>query len=61
MSEVNRSLYAILNDLFLDAYEMGVVAKDMSEIDFINFRKEYINKSIQEILNQHGNSSFNPF
>ena len=61
MSEVNRSLYAILHDLFLDAYEMGVVAKDMSEIDFINFRKEYINKSIQEILNQHGNSSFNPF
>jgi len=50
MSEVNRhSLYAILHDLFLDAYEMGVVAKDMSEIDFINFRKESINKSIQAI------------
>ena len=29
MSEVNRSLYEILHDLFLDAYELGVVAKEM--------------------------------
>jgi len=36
MSEVNRSLYEILHDLFLDAYELGVVAKEMSEIDYMN-------------------------
>jgi len=30
---------------------LGVVAKDMNEIDYINFRKESINKSIQEINN----------
>jgi hypothetical protein len=51
MSEVNRSLYEILHDLFLDAYELGVVEKDMSEIDYINFRKESINKSSKEINN----------
>jgi hypothetical protein len=51
MSEVNRSLYEILHDLFLDAYELGAVEKGMSEIDYINFRKESINKSIQEINN----------
>jgi hypothetical protein len=49
--EVNHSLREILFDLFLDAYELGVVAKDMSDLDYINFRKELINKTIQEINN----------
>lgn len=51
MYKVNRSLYEILHDLFLDAYELGVVEKGMSEVDYLNFRKESINKSIQEINN----------
>jgi len=49
ISDVSRSLYEILQDLFLDAYELGIVAKGMNQKDYIDARKEAINKAIQEI------------
>jgi len=49
ISDVSRSLYEILHDLFLDGYELGIVAKDMNRKDYIDARKEAINKAIQEI------------
>jgi hypothetical protein len=49
LSDVNHSLYEILHNLFLDGYELGIVAKVMNQKDYIDARKEVINKAIQEI------------
>ena len=49
LSDVSRSLTDILLDLFLDAYEMGIVARDISQNEYVDNKIRLIKRATQEI------------
>ena len=49
ISDVSRSLTDILLDLFLDAYEMGIVARDISQNEYVDNKIRLIKRATQEI------------